>query len=108
MLYIKLNDILRQLKEFFAKVPEIHEVYLFGSVAREDHLPWSDIDLLILSEDPNTVRKITSPYLDELFTSESILINAIFDNINQLSIIALQFKSEGKLIWARTQNSGKN
>ena len=104
MLYIKLEDILKQLKEFFEEVSGIREVYLFGSVVRGDHLPWSDIDLLILSEDPQRVRIIVSSFLDEIFVNEGILISAIFEDLNGMSIISKQFKREGKLLWAKRKN----
>ena len=104
MLYIKLDDILNQLKEFFNVTPGIEEVYLFGSVARGDHLPWSDIDLLVLSADPEKIRFIVSPFLDEIFIKEGILVSVIFENINSISSIAKQFKQEGKLLWVRKKN----
>lgn len=105
MLYIKLDDILKQLKEFFKKIPEIKEVYLFGSVAKGDYLPWSDIDLLILSEDPQKVRQVVSSFLNEIFVNEGVLISAIFDNINRMSLSSKHFKKEGRLFWAKKKNS---
>ncbi len=105
MLYIKLEDILKQLKEFVEAIPEIREVYLFGSVVRGDHLPWSDIDLLILSENPQKVRFVVSSFLDEIFISEGILVSAIFDDFNRMSINSKHFKKEGKLLWAKRKNS---
>ena len=105
MLYLKLEDILGKLKAFFEKIPEIKEVYLFGSVARGDHLPWSDIDLLILSEDTQKVRIIVSNFLNDVYINEGILINAIFDNIQKISMVSKQFQKEGKLLWAKRKNS---
>ncbi|MHA1325496.1 MAG: nucleotidyltransferase domain-containing protein [Candidatus Helarchaeota archaeon] len=80
-------------------------VYLFGSVAREDHLPWSDIDLLVLSKNPQKVRLIVSPFLDEIFVNEGTLINAIFDDINGVSMNSKQFQKEGKPLWVKRKNS---
>ena len=108
MLYFKLDHILGRLKAFFEEVPNIQEVYLFGSVAREDHLPWSDIDLLILTEDPAYVRPIVTEFLNEIYVNEAILINAIFDDFKNISMVTKQFKKEGKLLWVKSKNLSKN
>jgi predicted nucleotidyltransferase len=45
------QDIERQIAEFFAKDPTtVIAVYLFGSVARDDARPGSDVDLAVLFE----------------------------------------------------------
>jgi len=105
MLYLKLDNILEQLKKFFQKTPEIEEVYIFGSVAKNNHLPWSDIDLLILSNAPEKMRIQVNTFLNELFVRESILICAIIENLEKMSITSRYFKQEGKLLWAKRKNS---
>lgn len=42
-----LDSILNLLKEFFAKVPEVKFAYLFGSVARGNAGPLSDLDIAV-------------------------------------------------------------
>ena len=104
MLYLKLDTILERLKKFFRKTAEIQEVYLFGSVARNDHLPWSDIDLLILSKSPEKIRIKVNSFLNEIFVNESILVSAIMENCDKISITSRYFKQEGKLLWAKKKN----
>jgi predicted nucleotidyltransferase len=105
MLYLKLNDVLQQLKAFFDDISEIEEVYLFGSVAKGNHLPWSDIDLLVLSKNPRKISSLISSFLDEIFVKQGILISVIFQDINNRSIVSRQFQKEGKLIWAKKNSS---
>ena len=104
MLYLKLDDILGQIKEFSQLNTEIEEVYLFGSVARNDHLPWSDIDLLILSKSPEKTRVKVNSFLNEIFINEGVLVSAIVEHIDKISIVSRYFKQEGKLLWAKRKN----
>jgi len=49
------------VKELKQKGIEVEEVYLFGSYARGDFVRWSDVDLVIISEDFSGVE-----FLDRL------------------------------------------
>jgi len=41
--------VLADLRGVFARFPEVHEVWLYGSRARGDHRPGSDIDLAVVA-----------------------------------------------------------
>lgn len=68
----KLKEILRSLKQNYIS---IKKVYLFGSMARNEHTGLSDIDLLIVSEeelDHQTKKEFYFELLDHLTISVDV------------------------------------
>lgn len=57
----KEKSALKKIKNFSKKLSKyykIDKIILFGSFARGDYKEWSDIDLLIVSEDFKNIKKV--------------------------------------------------
>ncbi len=100
-----LDDTLRHVVEKLKSRYEIHAVILFGSVARGDWGPWSDIDLLIVGE-------FSKPYLSRLGEVMEILkevkapiephpytMDEVKEMLTKLNPLIIDALSEGKQIY---------
>ncbi len=81
------------------------EIVVFGSVARDEYTPTSDIDLLFITTDKQKTRKLFSSFREKLFTEYGILITAIYvtpiEYANSIEPLYATIKKEGRVIWKR-------
>lgn len=70
----KKSFVLKAVKKFKEKVRpvcDIKKLILFGSFARGDYHKWSDIDMIIVSEDFGNLKKVQRPVrLYDYWTSD--------------------------------------
>jgi len=53
-----MTELIRAIAKLLNEIPlKINSVVLFGSLARGEGLPWSDVDLLLISRDFSGMRK---------------------------------------------------
>lgn len=80
---------LQQIRQVFASQPEVKEVWLFGSRARGDYKPYSDIDISLvgnlttshLAELETQLDDLLLPYTIDLTCLQSIRNTALKANI---------------------------
>jgi len=78
MLLLIKDEVLKYIiRELPARDKNVKAIILFGSVARGDFRPDSDIDLLILTDNPKETRKIFSELRVE-FLEKGIVISALY------------------------------
>ncbi len=72
------NQILRLIKEHQKELKQyqVESIYLFGSVAREEEGPQSDVDILVAFEGPGTFDQYMDLkfYLEDLFKRKVDLV----------------------------------
>jgi uncharacterized protein len=83
-----LNPILLTLRQYLQTLygEQLIELILFGSQARQDAQPDSDIDVLIVLDrtvDPWPENKRTATFISQLCLDHSILITPIFTSSTQ-------------------------
>ena len=64
-------------RELFWKYPEVHEVHLFGSRAKGNYKPGSDVDLAIINEGVNagTITKLIADFSESSLPYTVDLVN---------------------------------
>lgn len=78
MIYGLKKDIVNDLKKIFSDFPEVEEVILYGSRAKGNYKPGSDVDLTFKGKNLNlkTLNKI-SLQIDDLFLPYSFDISVL-------------------------------
>ncbi len=103
MLAIKLNDVLRTLRDRLSKIPGGRFAVVFGSVARGDFRPDSDVDVLFVVNDPekvrSTVRNISSDIFSEMGVPITIIVVSLSDYLAERTSLIRRVKREGFLLW---------
>jgi len=66
--------------------PDIVMAYLFGSFARGDYTPTSDIDLLLIGRERGTKRKITAD-IEEFYAETAIPVSLIYLTEKQFRLL---------------------
>lgn len=94
------SEIVQQLKSVFARYPNIHAVYLFGSRAKGNFRDGSDIDLAVLA--PETKPEIFTKLWNEI-DALPIVFKVDLLHFDSLENSALKVKilEEGQLIYSR-------
>lgn len=80
---------LQQIRQVFASQPEVKEVWLYGSRARGDYKPYSDIDISLvgnlttshLAELETQLDDLLLPYAIDLICLQSVRNAALKANI---------------------------
>jgi predicted nucleotidyltransferase len=102
MIYGLKNDAIEQIKSVFKRYHEIEKVILYGSRAKGNYRPNSDIDVTILGEDIDlTILNKISWELDDLMLPYTFDIS-IYKNISQndfldhIKRIGIEFYKKGE------------
>jgi len=100
-----LDEVLKRVVEKLKRRYKLHAVILFGSVARGDWGPWSDVDLLIVAD-------FSEPYLSRLGELMELLeefktpiephpyrIDEVKEMLSRLNPLIIDALDEGKQIY---------
>jgi len=77
---------------------------LFGSVARNDFDLDSDIDIMVVSTDPEESKQYFRAVVDELFLRYSVPISVIYvrpERLEKKDTFIQNVLKEGKVLWGR-------
>jgi len=107
MLAISIREIIEFLRNKFKNSPlSINKVIIFGSVARRDFRPYSDIDMAVVYErDFGNVKKFTEAIANETYLKFFVPITVIYItkedfDADKTSLIKT-IKREGVVIWSK-------
>lgn len=85
------------LKNIFAKYPGITKVVIFGSRAKNNHQPFSDIDLCVYGKlDETTLNKMKFDLVDSslIYKVDLVLFESIINDKLKQNIL-----TDGKIFW---------
>lgn len=91
------KGIVEEIREISKKYPEIKKVVLFGSRARRDNSPKSDIDLAIYSE------YSLADFIEDIENNTNTLLEFDFSNMNTIKdeLFIEQVNKEGITIYEK-------
>ncbi|MHA1143423.1 MAG: nucleotidyltransferase domain-containing protein [Candidatus Helarchaeota archaeon] len=106
VLLLHKNEIIRKISEEYPKTDEnLSAIILFGSVARGDFSPMSDIDLLLVTSNIEKTRYRFSEFKYAIYLDTSVVISAKYITPNDLEHVKEPFFDniikEGKKLWKR-------
>lgn len=106
LLLLYKDKILKEISQEFPKIDnDLIEIILFGSVARDDFSPLSDVDLLLITEKKQTTRKLFSCFREKIYAETGVVIPAIYvtpkEFENAIDPLYETIKKEGKILWKR-------
>lgn len=106
MLLLLKDRVLKRIVESLpARDENVVAIVLFGSVARGDFRPDSDIDLLILTKDPKRTRRIFADLQAE-FIEEGVVVSALYltpeDYERGIDPLIKVIREEGVVLWRRS------
>ncbi len=87
------------------QIPGAQLAVIFGSVARGDHRPDSDVDVLIVADDPRKARRSARELASEIFARTGVPVTAVVvseeDYERGYPLLVARAKREGVVIWRR-------
>ena len=105
LLYYK-DEIIHKLEnEFPSTDKNLVKMILFGSVARNEPSPNSDIDLMLLTTNKKHTRESFSNFRSRILTDYGVLINALYSSEKEfrsgIEPIHSIIKDEGEILWKK-------
>jgi len=106
MLLLYKDKILNKLsKEYPKRDNNLIRIWLFGSVAKEDYKPNSDIDILLITKNKNETKDLFSDFKMEVLLKYNVLINAMYvkeeDFNHSIEPLYKEIKNEGIILWEK-------
>lgn len=103
MLALKLDYVFKRLEEELPRVPGAKIVMIFGSVARGDYRPDSDVDVLLVVNDLGgariKAREISSRIFADTGIPITVIVVSLDDYLEGRTSLIRRAKSEGFVIW---------
>ena len=106
MLLLYKDKILKRIAEEYPRADVgLVRIVLFGSAARGAPSPLSDIDLLLVTENPRETRRLFSPFRASIYAETAVPITALYVTPDQYENspdpLYKTIKQEGKILWAK-------
>lgn len=106
MLLLNKEKIINDLIEKYPDIDDnLEKMILFGSVAKEQYNPNSDVDLLLITKDIKKSRKSLTDFKMKILLKYSVLVNSIYSIPNEFESekepIYNTIKKEGKVLWEK-------
>ena len=107
MWFLHINEIFDYIrKQLNDKNTSIREIIVFGSVARGNFTPESDLDLLVIADDVQEAKHLFGRIADDLYIKYLVPMTVIYVHTNvlkgnKLSSFLKTALNEGKVIWRR-------
>lgn len=103
MSILVLDYILEKVVKALKKDENALEAYLFGSMARGDYHLESDIDILVVSEDPKQTSRELSEIVSDLSVEYGVAIGVVVEEAKNWNMGASSLYNsvmkEGRRIW---------
>ena len=105
MLYLYEDYIISKLINYGKKDENLHQIMIYGSYARNEHRPESDIDFLIVTDNISESEKIFSEFRNEIFIETSVMTSFYYVTPVEFSyskeLLLKRIQREGKIIWSK-------
>ena len=103
MLYLYHDSIIANLKRVAKSDKYLRQIIIFGSVARDEHTPSSDLDILVVSDNPLESEKLFSKFRNDIYNETTVLTSfhyiTPFQYSNSKDPFIKRIQREGKKIW---------
>ena len=103
MLAIKLDEVLSRLRDELSRIPGVRFAIVFGSIARGDYRPDSDVDVLLVVNDledaRDMARKISSNVFAETGVPVTVIVVSLDDYLSERTSLIRKAKREGFFLW---------
>lgn len=112
MLLLNKDKVLENLIDKYPKIDQnLVRITLFGSVARNEYNPESDIDILLLTKNKKQTTELFSDFKLKILLNYNVVINAIYisekEYQNSIEPIYNTIKKEGKILWEKKKRKRK-
>ncbi len=108
MIALKLDEVLRRLREELPKVPGAKLILVFGSVARGSYRPDSDVDVMLVAENVREARKMAREISSNIFADTGVPVTVIVvspeDYSEERISLIRRARREGFLLWKAEKN----
>ncbi|MHA1266549.1 MAG: nucleotidyltransferase domain-containing protein [Candidatus Helarchaeota archaeon] len=109
MLLLYKDKILKEIGEEFPKLDiDLVEILVFGSVARDDFTPLSDIDILMITNNQKRTKEKFTRFIEQIYLETSIVVSPKYltpiEFQNTIDPFYKIIKIEGKRLWKRKRN----
>ena len=102
MLVLKLEEVLGRIREL-SNLNGVRLILIFGSVARGDYRPDSDVDVLLVANNPSEVRRKAREISSEIFAETGVPVSVITvspeDYERSSNLLIRRAKREGFILW---------
>ncbi len=104
LLLLYRDEILKKISSEFPKIDrDLVEIILYGSVARDDFTPLSDIDILILTNNKQKTEELFSDFKFQIYLETCIVISTKYLTPAEFEIsiepLYKTIRKEGKSLW---------
>jgi len=104
MLYLYQDSIILELRKCANKDKNIQAIIVYGSYARKEHQPDSDLDILIVTSNITKSEQIFSRIKEKIYSETSVPISFCYIAPDKYSNSKNPFinliKKEGEIIWS--------
>jgi len=112
MLLLNKDKVLENLIDKYPKIDQnLVRITLFGSVARNEYNPESDIDILLLTKNKKQTTELFSDFKLKILLNYNVVMNAIYiseqEYQNSIEPIYNTIKKEGKILWEKKKRKRK-
>ncbi|GEM_PF-2083422 len=77
MIALKLDEVLRRLREELSSIPGARLILIFGSVARGSYRPDSDVDVMLVAENVSEARTMAREISSNIFADTGVPVTVI-------------------------------
>lgn len=103
---MQTDEVKEKILKYFREKKEVDLVYLFGSMAKNQITPKSDIDLAVLfSDDKMNLFSLQGKYMEELTSLFDKKVDVVNLNASDVTF-AYRVVSEGKLLYGKNKTAG--
>ncbi len=103
MIALKLDEVLHRLRNELSKVPGAKLIMVFGSVARGDYRPDSDVDVMLVADDVGKARRAAREVSSTIFADTGVPVTVIVvspeEYLGESISLIRRAKREGFLLW---------
>jgi len=106
LLLLYKEKVLQKLKEEYpAQDKDLDELILFGSVAKEQYSPESDIDIVLITNNKKLSSELFSNFRSRILMDYGVIINSLYITAAEfdksIDPIYRTIKQEGIILWKK-------
>jgi predicted nucleotidyltransferase len=109
MLYLYQDSIILELRKCANKDTNVQTIIIYGSYARKEHQPDSDLDILIVTSNITKSKQIFTKIREKIYLETSVPLSFSYTSPNEYYNSKDPFinmiKKEGEIIWSANKTT---